>query len=86
MTFDELASPKTFLPGVKAKHAIISPACREGRGDAGAAEAAIGELHRELTELLGNWPADRGATFHLVLTVDKGGRGDPYAPIPLPSP
>ena len=79
MTFDDLESPKTFLPGVKAKHAIISTACREGRGDAGAAEHGIAELHRKLTELLERWPAEKGATFHLVLTVDRAGRGDLYA-------
>ncbi len=79
MTFDELDSPKTFLPGVKAKHAIISTACREGRGDEGAAFHAIAQLSDELFALMDAWPCEKGATFHLVLTVDRNGRGDPNA-------
>lgn len=79
MTYDDLESPKTFLPGLKAKHAIISTACREGRGDSGAAEVAIGCIHRELTTLLENWPKEKGASFHVVVTVDRNGRGDPHA-------
>ena len=80
MTFDELDSPKTFLPGVKAKHVMISTACREGRGDNGAAVEATAVLHAELIELLKRWPREKGASFHLVLTVDRTGRGDPNAP------
>ena len=77
--FDDLENPKTFLPGVKAKHAIISTACREAKGDYGAAMEAIGHLEDEMLYLLQNWPAESGATFHLVLTVDRKGRGDPNA-------
>ncbi|KKN16083.1 hypothetical protein LCGC14_0979380, partial [marine sediment metagenome] len=49
-------------------------------GDAKAAEIAIGRAHRELTQLLELWPVGQGATFHVLVTVDRKGRGDPYAP------
>jgi hypothetical protein len=73
-TFNDMESPKTFVPGVKAKHAVISTACREGRGDAGAADEALARLRSELEALLESWPRERGATFHLLLTVDRNGR------------
>ena len=79
ISFDELDSPKTFLPGVKAKHAIISTACRHGRGDLLAASAALESISEELLLLLDNWSMEKNATFHLVLTVDSKGRSDPYA-------
>lgn len=79
ISFEDLEGPKTFLPGVKAKHAIISTACRENRGDEGAALEAVGRITDELFALMDNWPKERGAAFHLVLTVDRAGRGDPYA-------
>jgi hypothetical protein len=78
-TWDDLESPKTFLPGVKAKHAIISSVCRANRGDAGAADEAVDRLRVELGRLMEAWDPERGATFHLVLTVDRAGRGDPNA-------
>lgn len=80
MKFSELTFPKTYLPGLKSEHAIISSACREEHGDAKAAEIAIGRAHRELTQLLELWPVGQGATFHVLVTVDRKGRGDPYAP------
>ena len=79
VSFDNLESPKTFLPGVKAKHVIISTACREGRGDVEVAVQALNTIEEELCTLLRNWPKEKGATFHLILTVDRKGRGDPYA-------
>lgn len=80
MTFDDLESPKTFLPGVKAKHAIVSTACRDQRGDGNAAYVAVKRIEDELLVLLKAWPKEKNATFHLVLTVDRKGRGDPHAP------
>ena len=77
MTFDDLEPPKTFLPGVKAKHAVISTACREGRGDDGARREAIARIEAELAALLDAWPKDKGATFHVVVLVDRKGRSGP---------
>lgn len=82
MTFNanDLESPKTFTAGVKAKHVIVSTACRKMRGDHNAAHVAAKRIEDELLVLLANWPQEKNATFHLILTVDSKGRGDPYAP------
>jgi hypothetical protein len=74
MTFDELESPKAFLPGVKARHVVISTACREAHGDVGACEVAMRQVRGELSRLLASWSRNKGATFHLMLTVDRAGR------------
>ena len=76
MKFEDMKSPKTFLPGIKAKHAVISTSCREGRGDSGARKEAVQRIDDELRVLLRRWPKEKGATFHLVLTVDREGRSE----------
>ncbi len=58
------------IPGIKAKHAIISDACREV-GDAEAFGDAMCILLKEYDRLVkGPWPRGKGAKFHLVLTVE----------------
>lgn len=58
------------IPGIKAKHAIISDTCRE-KGDDGAFDEAVGVLYQEYVKLTtGPWPKGKNAKFHLVLTVD----------------
>lgn len=74
-TFEDLDNPKTFLPGVAAKRVTISSACRRNRTDLGAQLEAISQIDEELGRLLASWPVEKGATFHLVLTVDRQGRG-----------
>lgn len=69
-----METPSTTLPGVKAKHAVISTTCRQNRGDEGAADEALARLRAELLTCLANWPQEHGATFHLALTVDRRGR------------
>lgn len=70
-----MKTPSTKLPGLKSFHAVITPACRRGRGDQGAINETLTRLAADLVELLGNWPEDREATFHIVTTVDREGRG-----------
>lgn len=71
-TWDDLASPKTFLPGVAAKKVRISAACRSTHGDDGARAIAVDQIDAELKALLA--ARKDPATFHLVLTVDTAGR------------
>jgi len=70
----DLASPKTFLPGVKAKHAVISSVCRKAHGDEGAVDEALARLRAELLTCMKGWPLEKAATFHVVATVDRAGR------------
>lgn len=61
----------TKIPGQCALHAVITPACREGRGDHGAIAEALARIRREMVATLPNWPIDSGAQFHLVFTVER---------------
>lgn len=59
------------VPGVSAKHAIITDICRENRSDAGAFEEAIARLRSEYEALCQGWPVNNGAKFHVVLTLER---------------
>ncbi len=62
------------IPGVKARHAIISDACRE-KGDAQAFEEAVEVLRIEYRHMVQKfWPKGDGAKFHLALSVESGQR------------
>jgi len=61
---------ETTIPGICAKHAIITPDCRRGRGDESAAIEAMERVSDELFKLMEEWPED-GARFHIVLTVER---------------
>lgn len=69
------------VPGIKAAHAIISTACREGRGDVGAYDEAAARLRSEYEKLLKHWPREKGAKFHIALTVEYQ-CDDPGRPVP----
>lgn len=59
----------TTIPGLKAKHAIITPACRK-RGDDVAIAEATARMLVAFWDIAGV-PANEGANFHLVLTVER---------------
>ena len=66
-----MAIPKTStIPGIKAKHAIISDECRINKSDGGAFEEAVAHLREEYKNLLHHWPTGKRAKFHVVLTVE----------------
>lgn len=67
-------APYTTLPGVKAKHAIITDTCRTNRGDQGAFVEAVDRLRVEYNACALGQPVGRGVAFHLVLVVDRRGR------------
>jgi hypothetical protein len=57
------------VPGVTAKHAIITPVCRTGRGVEGAFDEAVRRLREEY--LACQTAGNAEASFHLVLTVER---------------
>ena len=55
----------TTIPGLKARHAIITSACREAHGKEGSFNKAICELKNSYDQ-----HTRHDAEFHLVLVVD----------------
>lgn len=62
---------QTTLPGLKAKHAIVTDQCRTNRTDAGAVDEALSRLRSEALECMANWPQGVGAQFHFALTLER---------------
>ena len=62
---------KTQIPGIAARHAIITPACRgpEGEGAMGAFEEAVNRVRQEYIACEAQYATK--ANFHLVLTVER---------------
>jgi hypothetical protein len=59
------------IPGITAKHAIITPECRISRGAEGAFDEAVRRLKAEyLAHHAGAWGA---ANCHLAFTVERHG-------------
>ena len=61
----------TKIPGIKAKHAIITPGCIQGRGIDGAVEEALQRIRGELLACIEGWK-DHPCNFHVVCTVERG--------------
>lgn len=62
---DVMASP---VPGMIAKHAIITYVCRDNRGEAGAFDEAAARMKARYLESL---KKNEFSRFHLVLTVER---------------
>jgi hypothetical protein len=58
------------VPGIKAKHAIVTPVCRANRGPTSAAVEAMALLIDAYTELR-ELPVNKDADFHFVLFVER---------------
>jgi hypothetical protein len=61
---------ETRIQGLAAKHAIVTPTCRQNRTAIGALDEAIERLRQEYiacTEVLEN----QDAIYHFVLTVER---------------
>jgi len=56
------------IPGIAAKHVIITPTCRTNRGKDGAFEEAVKRLCEEYNAVMNCDGADE-VEFHVVLTV-----------------
>lgn len=57
------------VPGINAKHRIITPQCRQNHGDFVALEIAIQDLKDEYKRILEK-RGDDGAKYHLVISVE----------------
>ena len=61
---------ETRIAGLAAKHAIVTPICRQNRTAVGALDEAIQRLRQEYlacTQVLEN----QDAVYHFVLTVER---------------
>ena len=58
------------VPGIKARHAIITPVCREGRGVLGAFKEAAKLMEEEYMACM-EYICNEQVSFHLVITVDR---------------
>lgn len=58
------------VPGITAKHAIITPECRAGRTDLGAFDEALDRLRTEYLKVLDLRGEEGPANYHLVLSVE----------------
>jgi hypothetical protein len=65
---------QTTLPGLKASHQMITPTCRENRGDDGAFEEAIARIRRTYDSCVGH-EANGEVTWHLALVRAEPGEG-----------
>lgn len=61
---------QTITPGICAKHAIVTPTCRNNRTPLGALAEAVERLQLEYIELLNHEGTD-AVTYHFVLTVER---------------
>ena len=62
----------TTVPGMKAKHAIITPECRAGRGAHSAFHEAVHRLKLEYNECVAI-DANLNVSYHMILTVERPG-------------
>ena len=65
--------PETKIPGLKASHQIISPICRENRGEMGALEEAFERIRATYWNCQN--PDTAHWNFHVVLVADSGENG-----------
>ncbi len=60
------------VPGINARHAIITAECRRARNNIGAFEEAVDRLRQEYLHCLaGILIDDTDTKFHLVLSVER---------------
>jgi len=66
----EKTMSETIIPGLAAKHAIVTPECRFNRTVVGALEEALERLECEYL-ICTRLPDNKGATYHFVLTIER---------------
>lgn len=63
-------SYKSKIPGIKAKHLIVTPNCQKRKG--AEIEDVVRQVRTELEELKKGWSGhDQNANFHVVVTVER---------------
>jgi hypothetical protein len=58
------------IPGIPAKHAVITDQCRRNHGAFGAVDEAVARIKQEFLACIRHHPLGRDTKFHLVLTVE----------------
>lgn len=58
------------VPGINARHAVITPTCRANRTDMGAFEEAVARLRSDYERIVAKRGED-GALYHIVLAVES---------------
>jgi hypothetical protein len=61
---------QAIIPGIKAKHAIISKECRQNRTAQGAFDEAAKRLQEEYLECVKH-ECNESVKYHLVLTLER---------------
>lgn len=61
---------ETKIPGIKARHAIVTDQCRGNRGDEGAVDEALARLREEALSCFEGWRGKPGVQWHFVLTME----------------
>ena len=61
------------VPGLTARHAVVSDQCRDIHGDLGAFDEAVERLRETYVECLLGWKRQNiaGVKYHLVLSVER---------------
>lgn len=59
------------IPGIPARHAIVTDTCRTNHTDEGAIREAADRLIAQAIEEVGFAPIGEGVKFHFVLTVER---------------
>ena len=59
----------TKLPGIKAKHFIVSDECCEARQENGALEFVLSGIADEFHKLRETWKG-KGAKIHIAMTIE----------------
>lgn len=63
---------KDTIPGMTAKHCIITDNCRVVQGgDEGAIDEALKRIRESMMQCIPNWPRDVGHKFHVLFTIDR---------------
>ena len=58
------------IPGIVAKHAIVTDTCRANKGDSAVIDESLERLRAEAVEVMPNWAQGSGVKFHFALTVE----------------
>jgi len=64
----------TAIPGLCARHCIITDNCRRVQGgDERAIDEALRRVREMMVQVVTCWPKGEGHQFHLVFTVERSG-------------
>jgi hypothetical protein len=66
-----MSNTYTEIPGTCARRAVITDACRTGRGDMEAFEEAVSRLRDEYRALCTGWPVGKQAQLHVALILER---------------